>query len=74
MTPTRRLVMVAGLSCAALIASVSEARKIKPGKPDAAPPPAASPATPQKGASVEGITEYRLGNGLRVLLFPDQSK
>ncbi|MGH7541291.1 MAG: M16 family metallopeptidase [Gemmatimonadota bacterium] len=25
-------------------------------------------------ASVEGITEYRLDNGLRVLLFPDQSK
>src|SRR5215208_1653124 len=24
--------------------------------------------------SVEGITEYRLQNGLRVLLFPDQSK
>ena len=24
-----------------------------------------------KGASVEGITEYRLDNGLRVLLFPD---
>lgn len=28
----------------------------------------------QKGASVEGITEYRLDNGLRVLLFPDSSK
>ncbi len=25
-------------------------------------------------ASVEGITEYRLSNGLRVLLFPDRSK
>jgi len=25
-------------------------------------------------ASVEGITEYRLDNGLKVLLFPDQSK
>lgn len=25
-------------------------------------------------ASVEGITEYRLDNGLRVLLFPDPSK
>ncbi|MBI4913122.1 MAG: insulinase family protein [Acidobacteria bacterium] len=29
---------------------------------------------PQKVASVEGITEYRLANGLRVLLFPDPSK
>ncbi len=27
-----------------------------------------------RGASVEGITEYQLDNGLRVLLFPDQSK
>src|ERR1700719_2663904 len=27
-----------------------------------------------KGASVEGITEYDLSNGLRVLVFPDASK
>lgn len=27
-----------------------------------------------KGVSIEGITEYRLPNGLRVLLFPDKSK
>ncbi|HWA56068.1 MAG TPA: pitrilysin family protein [Gemmatimonadales bacterium] len=27
-----------------------------------------------RGATVEGITEYTLPNGLRVLLFPDQSK
>ncbi len=27
-----------------------------------------------RGASVEGITEYQLSNGLRVLLFPDMSK
>jgi zinc protease len=31
-------------------------------------------APPVKVATVEGITEYRLQNGLRVLLFPDQSK
>src|SRR5947207_13799526 len=31
-------------------------------------------AAQQRIASVEGITEYRLANGLRVLLFPDQSK
>nr|WP_269106625.1 pitrilysin family protein [Massilia sp. TS11] len=29
---------------------------------------------PVKVTSVEGITEYRLANGLRVLLFPDASK
>jgi len=34
----------------------------------------ASVIPPEKVASVEGITEYRLGNGLRVLLFPDPSK
>jgi len=37
--------------------------------------PAPKPAAPpQKVTSVEGITEYRLENGLRVLLFPDPSK
>lgn len=38
---------------------------------------APQPALPKGVAlvtSVEGITEYRLENGLRVLLFPDQSK
>src|ERR1700744_5386262 len=46
----------------------------------AAPLPAPAPATapavqkPQKVTEAEGITEYRLSNGLRVLLFPDQSK
>jgi zinc protease len=37
---------------------------------------AATPLSPgvERGASVEGITEYRLTNGLRVLLFPDPSK
>ena len=32
------------------------------------------PAGVTEVASVEGITEYRLDNGLRFLLFPDQSK
>jgi zinc protease len=31
-------------------------------------------SAPVKVSSVEGITEYKLGNGQRVLLFPDQSK
>lgn len=29
---------------------------------------------PEKVTSVEGITEYKMANGLRVLLFPDQTK
>src|SRR5262245_32524792 len=39
-----------------------------------AAPLLAAPKAPQKITSVEGITEYRLDNGLTVLLFPDQSK
>ncbi len=35
---------------------------------------AALPAGVKQGASVEGITEYDLANGLRVLLFPDASQ
>lgn len=34
----------------------------------------ASLTPPKKITSVEGITEYELGNGLKVLLFPDASK
>jgi zinc protease len=48
----------------------------------AAKAPAAKPAAvsqqkipaPEKVTTVEGITEYKLHNGLRVLLFPDASK
>jgi zinc protease len=41
----------------------------------AAPAAKAGPqAGPVKVTSVEGITEYRLKNGMRVLLFPDASK
>src|SRR5262245_23766121 len=39
-----------------------------PGRASADSPP------PKKVASVEGITEYQLANGLRVLLFPDASR
>src|SRR5712692_2647690 len=47
----------------------------KPAKPKTASgTPAAAAAKPSRVTSVEGITEYRLGNGLRVLLFPDPTK
>ncbi|MEO6368086.1 MAG: insulinase family protein, partial [Steroidobacteraceae bacterium] len=49
------------------------AATIAPAPALAAAPPIARPA-PEKVTEVEGITEYRLANGLRVLLFPDQSK
>ena len=32
------------------------------------------PSGVTRGASIEGITEYRLANGLKVLLFPDATK
>jgi zinc protease len=35
---------------------------------------AATAPAPVRGPTVEGITEYDLANGLRVLLFPDSSK
>src|ERR1019366_4320530 len=39
-----------------------------------APARTAEPAqAPQKVVAVEGITEYHLANGLRVVLFPDAS-
>lgn len=40
----------------------------------AAPPALSQAAKATRVTTVEGITEYSLPNGLRVLLFPDQSK
>jgi len=55
---------------------------LTPGGALAQPAKAATPAKPNAalpkgvtlGPSVEGITEYRLANGLKVLLFPDASR
>ncbi|MBA3765559.1 MAG: insulinase family protein [Acidobacteria bacterium] len=50
---------------------------LSPEQPTAPLGVAAPPALPsgvERITSVEGITEYRLQNGLRVLLFPDPSK
>ena len=58
-----------------------EARPQRPAQPQpqrtpyaAAPASTGLPAGVTRGNSVEGITEYRLANGLRVLLFRDPSK
>src|SRR5215203_3939011 len=64
---SRPLVLVL---CAALVAPAWGAKKPKPAP---APPPVAV-AAPERVTSVEGITEYKLDNGLRVLMFPDPSK
>jgi len=54
----RRFAVFAVLVCAALAAQAQTAL----------------PAGVTRTASVEGITEYRLANGLKVLLFPDATK
>ena len=46
----------------------------KPPPPKAVPRPKEGAAPPVRVTSVEGITEYQLANGLRVLLFPDASQ
>ena len=63
---------LASLTLLAAFAAPAWAAK-KPKAPPT-PPPAAAPAAPERVTTVEGITEYRLANGLRVLMFPDQSK
>ena len=59
MSKTGRFATVAGLVSALAVPVAVEAQL---------------PAGITEVASVEGITEYRLDNGLRALLFPDQSK
>ena len=65
---------------AAHFAAAQQPTPSKPAsKPAAKAAPAAAktsaaPGQPVKVTSVEGITEYRLANGLRVLLFPDPTK
>jgi zinc protease len=57
---------------AALLAAPAALAADKPASAKTAA--AAGLAPPEKITSVEGITEYRLANGLKVLLFPDPSK
>ncbi|MEP7154506.1 MAG: pitrilysin family protein [Betaproteobacteria bacterium] len=74
---------VIGLALAAPSAAQDKAAatvKAKPAVAARAPAPAkpaSAPAIvimPEKVTTVEGITEYKLPNGLRILLNPDQSK
>ena len=60
-------VIVGGL---AFVAAAPAWSQLAPG----ALPGAALPKGVVQGPSVEGITEYRLPNGLKVLLFPDSSR
>jgi zinc protease len=78
-TPARRAALAVLGSAALLLA----ARLVGAQQPGAQPATrqqgttvvVASPATAlTRGATIEGISEYALANGLRVLLFPDQTK
>ncbi|MCC6513743.1 MAG: insulinase family protein, partial [Geothrix sp.] len=64
--------------CGALALTLVAGEPPKPPTPKvtskAKPAPTVALPAPVKLATVEGITEYRLANGLRVLLFPDASK
>jgi zinc protease len=78
-TPARRATLAVLGSAALLIA----ARLVGAQQPGTKPAPqqqgstvfVATPAIAlTRGVMVEGITEYTLANGLRILLFPDQTK
>ena len=79
----RALAILAAASLLAAPALAAQAAKVPPRSGGVKPAPKtailtetvpAPPPVPVKVTEVEGITEYLLGNGLRVLLFPDQSK
>jgi zinc protease len=63
-----KILLFAGL----FFASMAVAQKKETSSPEKQM--TASLTAPVKMTSVEGITEYRLANGLKVLMFPDQSK
>jgi zinc protease len=58
---------------ALLFAALAVAVPLAPAVSRAADPAAEKAARPRKVVSIEGITEYELDNGLRVLLYPDPS-
>ena len=63
------------LAMLATICSVTSAQTAVSSTPtESARPLRALPAGVTRGPTVEGITEYRLANGLRIVLFADQSK
>lgn len=64
-----RAILASTLALIFVIAPLARAQQMAPLAP-AVP----LPQGVQRVTSIEGITEYRLANGLSVLLFPDQSK
>jgi zinc protease len=72
---TRSLWVSILLAAGALAAGAVSAKETAPAVAKVVAPTAATALTAlEKVTSVEGITEYRMANGLRVLLLPDASK
>jgi zinc protease len=71
--PRTRLRRLA-LACAIALASTQALAVQSPATAPASSPAITLPKGIAAGPCVEGICEYRLANGLRVLLFPDASK
>ena len=69
-TRARWIALTVPMLCIGLMSPAWSAKKSRPAPAPAAP----ALAAPEKVTTVEGITEYRLANGLRVLLFPDKTK
>jgi zinc protease len=66
---------LAGAALLAACATAPEPRQSAALQPGVRPASAApAEVTLTRSATVEGITEYQLSNGLKVLLFPDQTK
>ena len=70
----KRLIPLAFIAAALLAPSASAIAAAVTSPKNAAPAKSTPLSAPERVTSVEGITEYRLANGLRVLLFPDASK
>ncbi|MFN9254259.1 MAG: M16 family metallopeptidase [Gemmatimonas sp.] len=63
------------LATSLALATAATAQQPAPAAGSARPVAAAAArSAPEKVTTVEGITEYRLANGLKVLLFPDPSR
>ncbi|HEX2688987.1 MAG TPA: insulinase family protein [Kofleriaceae bacterium] len=83
MKPPASIALVLGLIVGSLgwldsarAAPGAPASPVPTSKPPVTPAPVAKPpaTSPRQVTSVEGISEYVLGNGMHVLLFPDPSK
>ena len=73
----RRNMSARGLLALGILSAFCLTASVTPPAVAQAPQPAATPNPPagvERVTSVEGITEYRLANGLQVLLFPDPTK